>query len=62
MPTALTPALGLALGLLLADGVQAQEAPPVVLAGTHQHDLVSAVNGQPYRLYVGLPEGYAEGS
>ena len=54
--------LTLALGLLLADGVQAQEAPPVVLAGTHQHDLVSAVNGQPYRLYlVGLPEGYAEG-
>ena len=37
----------------------AREAPPVVLQGTQQHDLVSAVNGQSYRLYVSLPDGYA---
>jgi predicted alpha/beta superfamily hydrolase len=36
----------------------APEAAPVALSGTPQHDLVSAVNGRPYRLYVALPAGY----
>jgi predicted alpha/beta superfamily hydrolase len=35
-----------------------RQAAPVALAGTQQHDLVSAVNGRPYRLYVALPDGY----
>lgn len=36
----------------------ARDAPPVALPGTEQFDLVSAVNGEPYRLFVSLPEGY----
>lgn len=32
--------------------------PPVVLPGTHQRTLVSAVNGVEYELYVSLPRGY----
>ncbi len=39
-------------------GAMPAEAPPVILPGTKQHDLVSAVNGRPYRLYVALPDGY----
>ena len=35
--------------------------PPVALAGTQEVDLVSEVNGQTYRLYVALPDGYAAG-
>lgn len=39
-------------------GAMPAEAPPVILPGTKQHDLVSAVNGRPYRLYVALPDDY----
>jgi predicted alpha/beta superfamily hydrolase len=35
-----------------------RETVTVALPGTQQHDLVSAVNGRPYRLYVALPAGY----
>jgi predicted alpha/beta superfamily hydrolase len=54
--------------LLAMGGSQAQaqqasaqmprEAAAVALSSTQQHDLESAVNGRPYRLYVALPEGY----
>lgn len=40
-------------------GPTALEAPSVTLPGTEQHDLVSTGNGQTYRLYVSLPDGYA---
>jgi predicted alpha/beta superfamily hydrolase len=62
--------VALITGVILAMGggsfAQAQQAPasmardaaPVSLSGTRQHDLVSAVNDQPYRLYVALPDGY----
>lgn len=48
-----SPTLAQQVPLPMAQGVQ-----PVTLPGTQQHDLVSAVNGQPYRLYVALPDGY----
>lgn len=45
--------------LAFASGADAQGPIPVVLPGTQQYDLVSAVNGHSYRLYVAPPEGYA---
>ena len=46
--------------MTLATSARAQtDAPPVALPGTQQVDLVSAVNGQTYRLSVALPDGYA---
>jgi predicted alpha/beta superfamily hydrolase len=42
----------------LESAPMARETVPVALPGTQQHDLVSAVNGRPYRLYVALPDGY----
>lgn len=47
--------------LALVTGAYAQEVPPVSLTGTHQHDIVSTVNGQSYRLYVAPPQDYAAG-
>ncbi|MGB3544957.1 alpha/beta hydrolase [Rubrivirga sp.] len=53
----------LALALLVPAFAAAQPvpetAPLVGLDGTHQVDLVSEVNGHPYRLYVAPPEAYA---
>lgn len=49
----------LAALVVLVPAAHAQDAPPVTLLGTHQHDLVSSVNGHPYRLYVAPPDGYA---
>jgi predicted alpha/beta superfamily hydrolase len=49
----------LILGIGGGSRAQAQQAPaPVALSGTEQHDLASGVNGQKYRLYVALPDGY----
>lgn len=45
--------------LAFAPGADAQQTTPVSLPGTQQYDLVSAVNGHSYRLYVAPPEGYA---
>lgn len=52
--------LGVLLAALSSGAAHAQAAPPVALPGTRQIDLVSAINGQTYRLYVALPDGYAE--
>jgi predicted alpha/beta superfamily hydrolase len=47
--------------LVLTLQVEAQSAPPVVLAGTQQYDLTSTVNGRVYRLHVAPPDGYLTG-
>lgn len=57
----LRPLLVCFCALALVAEAYAQEAPPVSLTGTHQHDLVSTVNGQAYRLYVAPPRDYAAG-
>lgn len=49
----------LCAALTFTAGASAQESAPVSLPGTLQYDLVSAVNGHSYRLYVAPPEGYA---
>jgi predicted alpha/beta superfamily hydrolase len=49
------------LALVFTLQVNAQSAPPVVLAGTQQYDLRSTVNGRQYRLHVAPPDGYVTG-
>ncbi len=46
-------ACSLSLGLIAP--VDAQDAPPVVLAGTQQYDLKATANGREYQLYVAPP-------
>jgi predicted alpha/beta superfamily hydrolase len=46
-------------GGLLMPVATARDAPAVALPGTQQYDLVSAVNGRPYRLHVAVPDRYA---
>lgn len=50
-----------ALLALLAPALAAAQPVAVALDETQQVDLVSEVNGQPYRLYIAPPAGYAAG-